>query len=342
MENLGISLGGSAPLTMTGDISNTLIYSVHSMDFPIRLGGFLKWSGTLFANEQVLVSPMILYGTTWIATSFTGNSVRVGTFWNQFSVVIRKPTWLPDTAKARAVGLFYHIDENHVHTGQGLLLNNLTIATGQMANSGVGLPQCAGTGAVTAGGSTNPRNQPPKVCRITWTMVDVYGDCVTPQSFWDISNWLSYWMCRLWDFLKFGKFNLQQLNDMNARQGINEPFGTMQELVTATWATYESVAAILDSYHTDHFFGAFDWNSIMNLSALDTPPSITAATPEDQSYLTQCNALILDTSVIAQRSACLVVDFVVNKSAFIFFMQWMLNFAAIGRLIGYVQTRWWV
>lgn len=83
------------------------------------------------------------------------------------------------------------------------------------------------------------------------------ADCVRPQQFWQVAQWVDYTRCEVLKYFAWAPQNTEQLQELGEQVQEREPFGSVGEVVESV----EAVQFIISEYDWTNtgYTGVFDW-----------------------------------------------------------------------------------
>jgi hypothetical protein len=328
----------AGPLTTTEPLSGSLTFSrPGGMFFPFRVTGSVKWSASILGGESAYLR--VWYFDPDYVSAGHGAWVtdppnwrdQFSSDWSHFSFVLSQHG---GSGRVTAVAISEELDGTE-RSGEGALLDNLRVYSGPQAVAG-SFPTCQGSGGV---GSSPIQT---KVCIIKQINVDVYADCAAPTSLIDVVGWLAYLYCRLAIYFKFLPENRQQLSDLQARQNLDEPFGTFieaNEAIGVFGDIWQDVSNINNSNAAA--YRRIEWSTLWNFRQLDdisTLLHIPTADPSVlQQYRNRCPTFSEDgmNTKLFRDYGCLVVVFARDQVPLFGAWQWVIDLSSLGGLVIY-------
>lgn len=313
-------------ITTTNQIPGALVLSSNLMSFPLSVSGYMRVAGTLHQGEGAWLNLWYFdpdYSGVGHGAWVAAKAIKADGQWNRFSAVINQ---LGGSGKvsAIAIGEFEQISELFY----GLWLDEIRVTSGKNFSH---LPNC-GTGG--GGGGSGGGNL--QSCTITIVSQDAFSACVKPTSLIDVPQWISYWFCWLGKYFEFGSGNTRQLSEIQYRQSINEPIGTLLETKDVFDLAKQLVTDILAINNSTNY-RAIDFSSLLNWSSIDEPPNFDIS--QAQIYDGPCDLQIHNVSSNVYRAACWVMNVARDERVpLVSLLQWAVDIGSVVMAWLYVQN----
>jgi hypothetical protein len=221
---------GTMTMSVASALRPGLVYAVINNPQRILLSGIAKTDVispghsaevVLWAFASNVTDTLSPFGT-WLRL----DSAFVTSEWRYWQISSATPNTATITFIAITARKFNQALNIYANRG-GVMLDDIRVVVGDegiVGSLGGLLPVCSGSTTFT-----NPGNIPTKVCVVNRVMIDVFAACVAPDGI-DVWAWINWLWCRIYKYFAWDEANTVQLQDLQDRQLLNEPLGSIVEL----------------------------------------------------------------------------------------------------------------